>query len=82
MHLSKCCILYTLYRLFQDVKDFQQTIEIFHNFSPRNVTGANPPTPPPRQRPYDVSHGQNRYVTLPLWTVVKPAPQFSHAMQI
>ena len=21
----------------------QQTIEIFHDFSPRNVTGANPP---------------------------------------
>ena len=26
---------------------FQQTIEIFHDFSPRNVTGANPPPPPP-----------------------------------
>ena len=80
MHLSKCYILYTLYRLFQDVKDFQQTIEIFHDFSPRNVTGANTPTP--RQRPHDVSHGQNRYVTLPLCAVAKPARQFGHAMQI
>ena len=34
-------------------------------FSPRNVTGANPPPPAP-QCPYDVSRGQNRYVTLPL----------------
>ena len=34
----------------------------FHDFSPRNVTGA---TSPPPQRPYDVSGGQNRYVTLP-----------------
>ena len=34
-------------------------MEIFHDFSPRNVTGANPPTP---QRPYDVSHGQNRVI--------------------
>ena len=34
----------------------------FSIFSPRNVTGANPATP---QRPYDVSRGQNRYVTPP-----------------
>ena len=32
-------------------------------FPPRNVTGANTLAP---QRPYDVSRGQNRYVTLPL----------------
>ena len=32
--------------------------------TPRKVTGANPP-PPTLQRPYDVSRGQNRYVTLP-----------------
>ena len=35
--------LYTLYRWFQNIKNFQQTIEIFHGFSPRNVTGAPPP---------------------------------------
>ena len=44
--------LYTLYKLFQNIKNFKQTIEIFHDFSPRNVTGANLPTP---QRAYDVS---------------------------
>ena len=41
---------------------FSKTVEILHDFSPRNVTGANSPT---LQRPYDVSRGQNRYVTLP-----------------
>ena len=35
-----------------------------HDFLPRNVTGAN--SLPSSQRPYDVSRGQNRYVTLPL----------------
>ena len=34
----------------------------FPRFSPRNVTGANPSTP---QHPYDVSRGQNQYMTLP-----------------
>ena len=47
-----------------NIENFQQTFKLFHDFSPRNVTGANPPPPPP-QRPYDVSRGQNRYVTLP-----------------
>ena len=31
------------------------------NFKPRKVAGNNPPP----QRPCDISHGQNRYVTLP-----------------
>ena len=44
-----------------------QTIESFHDFSPSNVTGANPPPPPTPYRPYDVSRGQNRYVTLLLY---------------
>ena len=36
---------YTLYRWFQNIKNFQQTIKIFHGFSPRNVRGANPQPP-------------------------------------
>ena len=39
--------LYTLYRWFQNIKNFQQTIEIFHDFFPKTVTGATPPTTPP-----------------------------------
>ena len=34
----------------------------FPRFFTENVTGSNPPPPP---RPYDVSRGQNRHVTLP-----------------
>ena len=49
--------------MIPNIKNFQQTIEISHNFLPRIVTGAN--LPPPPQRPYDISRGQNRYVTLP-----------------
>ena len=45
--LDFCILSYTLYRRFQNIKNFQQTIEIFHDFSPRNVTGANPPPSPP-----------------------------------
>ena len=63
IHMRKCRISYTLYRWFQNIKNFQQTIKIFYYFSPRNVTGAKPL--PPLQRPYDVSRGQNWYVTLP-----------------
>ena len=42
---------------------FSNTLSKFSMISSRNVTGANPPPTP--QRPYDVSRGQNRYVTLP-----------------
>ena len=36
----------------------------------------------PEERSYDVSRGQNRYVTLPVQTVAYPARQFSRATQI
>ena len=49
---------------FKNTKIFEQTIEIFHDFHRgRSQAPTNPPPPP--QRPYDVSRGQNRYVTLP-----------------
>ena len=50
------------------IKNFQQNIETLHDFSPRNVTDANRPFPHPK-RPYDVSCGQNRYVTLPFFGI-------------
>ncbi len=42
----------------------KKTIDYFHDVLQRNVTAANPPSPP--ERTYDVSRGQNRYVRLPL----------------
>ena len=36
-------VFYTLYRWFQNVKIVEQTIEIFHNLSLRNVTTATSP---------------------------------------
>ena len=32
-----------MYRWFENIKTFQQTIEIFHELSPRNVKGGTPP---------------------------------------
>ena len=50
--------------LIQNIKKFEQIIEIFHVFH-RETSQAQLPPPTP-QRPYDVSRGQNRYMTLPL----------------
>ena len=45
---------------------FEQAIKIFHNFH-QETSQASIPLPPLPPRPYDVSRGQNRYVTTELY---------------
>ena len=48
------------------------SIHIYFKYNNIHVTGADPPSP---QRPYDVSCGQNRYVTLPQTTNIIISPR-------